>query len=676
MTPVDPHTPPDYLFAGAGASAILVMMALERRGLLSNKRVLLIDPDPKTANDKTFCFWALPEEPVVAHCRNLIRREWSRMSVNGQTPESLVAERYYHVSSQDLYAELHRMIHTYGCRLLSARVEDMMEIDGITHVVTDSGTFTASVVFDSRPPRYLPLAPNQAHLAQSFVGYVVRTESPLSDTESMDLMDFNVDQQGWTQFVYTLPFDSHSALVELTRFGQDILTAEEAAPVLTDYIKHRLGRYTIQDVEKGVIPMSSATIHHQPLPGVMPIGSRAGLVKPSTGYAFKNMVLHGEAVAEGLKRDRPLPPPARTGRYALYDRLLLYILARNPALGKPIFLALFRHNRIPSVLRFLNEKTTLWQDFRIFSTLPIRPFLRALGVDTYYRIHNALIPALLLMLSIMLWVLQSVSPAAYAWAEPLLLILGLLAWGIPHGAVDHLLEGQALNRFPGPRFFLWYIGWGGSFFLLWLYSPGWALLGFLAYSVWHFGEGDMTEWRLRQIHFVYPILWGSLLLGTILLGHLDETNQIVGQMGVSPLPLRDAQGRTLSWLLLSVGVLWGLIHRRLPMVLCGLMLAVGLQLPLLTAFGLYFIGQHSIISWSHLKQQLHTSGAALYRKALPFTVGALLLLGLMMGITQKTDATEETLPFIIKTFFIFISCISLPHVLVMRGFYERMKSVQ
>jgi hypothetical protein len=40
----------DYLFVGAGASAILLLMSLDERGMLHEKNIVIIDPDTKLIN--------------------------------------------------------------------------------------------------------------------------------------------------------------------------------------------------------------------------------------------------------------------------------------------------------------------------------------------------------------------------------------------------------------------------------------------------------------------------------------------------------------------------------------------------------------------------------------------------------------------------------------------------
>ena len=71
------------------------------------------------------------------------------------------------------------------------------------------------------------------------------------------MMDFRVAQQKSTQFIYILPYDQHTGLVELTRFGKILIQREEAKKILDEYILQQYGEYTVLDDEQGVIPMSS-----------------------------------------------------------------------------------------------------------------------------------------------------------------------------------------------------------------------------------------------------------------------------------------------------------------------------------------------------------------------------------------------------------------------------------
>ena len=192
-------------------------------------------------------------------------------------------------------------------------------------------------------------------------------------------MDFNVDQQEQTQFIYVLPFSDDTALVELTRFGSDPISEIASKQILDNYIKTHFGEYERIDKELGVIPMYMDLKPPKPFKNVVPIGTRANKVKPSTGYAFKNMYAHAKEIANNAKG---VNSPSR---FRLYDRLLILILSIWPEKGRPIFQRLFAVKQTNYVLRFLDEKTTLWEDASMFYRLPVGVFLRASVVLLYKK---------------------------------------------------------------------------------------------------------------------------------------------------------------------------------------------------------------------------------------------------------------------------------------------------
>ena len=48
----------DFLFIGLGAGNSLIFLSLLKRGLVSNKKIAVVEPTKKNTNDKTYCFWA------------------------------------------------------------------------------------------------------------------------------------------------------------------------------------------------------------------------------------------------------------------------------------------------------------------------------------------------------------------------------------------------------------------------------------------------------------------------------------------------------------------------------------------------------------------------------------------------------------------------------------------
>jgi lycopene beta-cyclase len=661
MSLINPSQHYDYAFAGAGASTTLQLMSLERRGLLQNKSVLIIDPDEKIKNDKTYCFWSNTSDAITNNCEAIISYKWNKIIVNNDVQESISPLAYSHVSGSDVYNELRRIIHTYNITRIFDSVLTIEHTNDVLNINTKATTYQAKLMFDSRPPTYKPLLANESHLAQSFIGYVITTVEEITSQDCVRLMDFEVAQQGYTQFMYVLPFNANTALVELTRFGSDVITPNEAEPVLKEYIQSHFGEYTIVDIEKGCIPMSNAEIDIDEIKNVIPIGARAGAIKSSTGYAFKNMFYQAEQLADNIQHQQKLTTKHNKNRFTFYDRLLLLILKDEAEMGKPIFKTLFQKNKAVNVLHFIEEKTSIVQDLKILSSLPIKPFLKALYFDVNVKLKSIGSPVLLILFTILLIAIQASIPASFDIIQYTVFAIGLFLVGIPHGALDNIVESGDVNNGIKLNFIVKYLLKAGVYFIVWLIHPGTALVLFLLYSAMHFGQADMQEWKANKSRIFESTVWGAIVLSMLLLGHVSETNSVLKNMDVFVIPLSNESGLYATLFLSIVGVSWGLYSRKIPMIMISLTLLLAIYLPLLTAFALYFIGQHSITGWAHLKNSFNSNNITLFKKALPYNLGAWFLFSIVL-INMDNSWTSS--------FFIFVSCISLPHVLAMNKFYK------
>jgi cell division protein FtsW (lipid II flippase) len=105
----------------------------------------------------------------------------------------------------------------------------------------------------------------------------------------------------------------------------------------------------------------------------------------------------------------------------------------------------------------------------------------------------------------------------------------------------------------------------------------------------------------------------------------------------------------------------------LPITLL-LILCLGMLLPLELAFGFYFIFQHSYNAWQHLQLGLTLPAKTLYKKALPYTLGAILI-GVVFYFFNATSILQ--ISHYAGLFFIFLACISLPHFVMMHLFYKQ-----
>ena len=654
----------DYIFAGFGASASLLLLEMDRRNLLNGANVLILDPGSPENSDKTFCFWAAEEDPIVENLHPLISHSWSEAKTGNQENCSINPYQYYHIPGKLLYKQACEIIQKNKCQHLRIPVNSIHADEGGTFVCVGDHQLSARRIFDSRPPVFRQAERNEIHIHQSFVGLVIETENPVFDEKSIHFMDFNISQNGGTQFVYLLPFSAKTALVELTRFGSDVIREEESIEQIKVYINDRFGQFTVNSVERGCIPMSNAEIINQNLPGISLLGSRNYSVKPSTGYAFKNMHRHAVAIGDCLTNSNEKGLDALNnehskttrGRFAFYDALLLRILKHNPELGKPIFLKLFGSSKLGEILRFLDEKSSLKAECLIFSRLPYKPFIisliRQLNGSKWVR------PLILAMLTVLLLAIGFVSNWQM-YAGYTLFFSGMLLVGIPHGAVDHLLESGKWENKNISGFILRYLLQAFSMALVWYLTPNLALILFLAYSIWHFGQADGQLWGL---HRHTATLWGASVIIFILGTHTTETNSILSYMSSLKLPIQ------FHWMAMMPWLLYAIYKQNFSFAITIIWLSLTSFLPLMFAFGLYFIGQHSCTSWVQICRHLNYSHKQVWLQALPFNLAAWVLMAAFFLLWPMNKTVLTINPWGI--FFMFISCISLPHAFAMQKIYR------
>lgn len=659
VAPVAPSSSNNYDLAliGAGGAGMCLLQAWHESGILRQKRVLVLEPVEKKLNDRTWCFWAKADDSILRAFGELISSSWGTALVAGQK-QALAPYRYYQIRSNALYEAVQAFLPQYPqLHWVQAAVTDVQEKADVCAIYSAAEQFTAELVFDSRLPSD---AFAKDGLWQSFYGMRIRLKQTFFEADCMELMNFEVDQQGSTQFLYVLPVSETEGLVELTRFDRSILDRDEAYALLEPWTLERFGAFEMLELEGGRIPMqmqlNPAASFHPANQRHIAIGTAAGAVKASTGYAFKQMWAHAEAISVAMKADGCLPTPYHPPRHSFYDGLLLDILLHYPAKGKGIFLALFKKIPLPQVFRFLDEQSSLKQELPILAALPVPTFLAALGRK--YLGTDALV-LLLLLLCVLL---QQLWPAVNAVVLPILLGIGLLFPGIPHGAVDHMLElkGDSL-----PLFVAKYVGIMLVVVVFWWLAPSLALFAFIAYSAWHFGQTDAKVWNQKQPW--WAISYGVAALGYILLSHPAELQQHISALGSGLLvPQGPESALFLGLLLLLLPVFLPKKHR-LGYGITALVVLGGTLLPLLSAFGFYFIGLHSWRGWRHLQQGLGISHAALFKKALPFSTAAwLLFVGLGIAAATFDLSFEGWIP----VFFVFLAAVSAPHVVMMHRFYR------
>lgn len=390
----------DIVFTGTGLSGLSTAIALLDQPELEHLSIALVDRDDKSKNDRTWCFWARPDE--LRRMPPVIFRSWPRFQFHSPVHSEQLQTRgytYNMVRGLDFYTWAKQTLAKYpNVVWINDTVQSVEETSGTVHLsgrsITGTWILNSALTPFSVVPNYHkddfvpPFSTNTTnppaqtvHLLQHFKGWIIRTPKPVFEPDSVTFMDFRVEQGDDTRFVYVLPFSTTEALVEFTLFSPELLSAGAYVEALHDYIRTflKIDHYDIVEEEFGIIPMSDyAFPNHTEGSRVIHIGTAGGFVKASSGYAFKRTQRRARAFAANWARHgQPDPSVMRSHwRYPAYDAVLLRVLNDKLLPAHQVFGYFFKNQGAYNVFRFLDEDTNFLQDLRAMSAVPVLPFVK------------------------------------------------------------------------------------------------------------------------------------------------------------------------------------------------------------------------------------------------------------------------------------------------------------
>lgn len=368
----------DYIIIGSGCAGLSFAYHLAESKLLAHKRVLLLDSDKKTKNDKTWCFWSKNQYPY----QSAQKTSWSKLEFKADdllVQHELNAYKYCHINSLEFYSEVFEKLNALENFVIKTEsVSQITEQNSKVFVETEKETYTADFAFNSVMSLLKGALP-KPKLFQHFYGKRIKTTAPFFKNAHVKLMDFSLPNKDTVQFGYILPFSDEEALVEYTEFSPNVRSDEGYEALFNTYVAHLgLSDYEVLEHEKGQIPMSDYLFPRFNSSRVLNIGTAGGFTKPTTGYTFKNIQTDVASIVKSLEEGRPFNRGLGPSRFRFYDKILLGIILKHPEKVKPIMEKLFKNNSIELILNFLDEKTQIKDDIKIFLKLPWAPFLKQL----------------------------------------------------------------------------------------------------------------------------------------------------------------------------------------------------------------------------------------------------------------------------------------------------------
>lgn len=283
--------------------------------------------------------------------------------------------------------------------------------------------------------------------------------------------------------------------------------------------------------------------------------------------------------------------------------------------------------------------------------------------------------------------LQLIAPELVLNLRYPLLIAVILILGIPHGAIDHIITSQLFNlpyslkgQLP---FYAFYFMAMGLMAFIWLWNPIIGFLGFICITIYHFGQADLNFLNLppatKRILFISR---GAFILILIIFSDWTLIGPVISSIMYQPIssvtlfsPSAWMSAGLIQFVLINGTIL--LLYRKqltkptLTYFVADSTFVITLFFivdPFL-AFAVYFGTWHCS---GHIQQMLlflkntddELDLTDFYRKAFPLTAAAVLGLCLLLILRSVWPMSIELI------FVIFISVLTLPHMLIVEKMYE------
>ena len=349
----------DYIIIGGGCAGLSLAYELEINDKLKEKTLAIIETREEYKRDKTWSFWK-----VFNHnFDDCVIKSWNNFTINSPDSSHELTNKkfpYQSIDSGKFYKKINSKLSTNS---------NISFFKNLSEINSEN-----SIIFNSVHEKEL----DKSKLWQHFQGIEIETPKNIFDEEIINLMDFNCDQRNDVHFFYTLPFSKNKALIETTWLSDlEDQSLMDYDLQLENYIKNNLGikNYKINFTEKGAIPLfhplnknNEKTVY---------IGSAGGMTRLSTGYTFLNIQEHSKYIVENIDKIEKIKMYNIGKKYQFLDKIFLRVLKNNPDKMPKIFFGMFRASS-SCVIKFLSNKSNIFEDINIIGRMPKLIFMRAL----------------------------------------------------------------------------------------------------------------------------------------------------------------------------------------------------------------------------------------------------------------------------------------------------------
>ena len=349
----------DFVIIGGGCAGLSLAYELEINEKLKNKTLAIIEHRKEYKRDKTWSFWKMFDH----NFEDCVIKSWNNFTINtSESSHELVNKifPYQSIDSGKFYEKINlKLSNNPNINFF----KNLSEINSENSLLFNS-------VFEGEQ--------DKLELWQHFQGIEIETSKDIFDDEIFNLMDFNCDQRNDVHFFYTLPFSKNRALIETTWISDlENKSLMDYDLQLENYIKNNLGikNYKINFTEKGAIPLFYPLFKNDDK--TINIGSAGGMTRLSTGYTFLNIQEHSKYIVENIDNIEKLNTFNLGRKYQFLDKIFLRVLEKHPEKMPMIFYNMFKTSS-KTIIKFLSNKSNIFEDINIISKMPKLIFIKAL----------------------------------------------------------------------------------------------------------------------------------------------------------------------------------------------------------------------------------------------------------------------------------------------------------
>jgi lycopene beta-cyclase len=379
----------DAIFVGGGLANCLAFYFAKK--LHPEKKLLLVERGQRLGGARTWSFHAneitaaangadVDPAEVFRLLSPLISQQWSDYEVRFPRFSKVVPLGYACIRS----SRMHEVIaQQYPNDVMLGQSAEIMGADSIQ---LGERRMFARVVIDGRGA---VTAESPRTAFQKFYGLFLKWSGPNFPKRPV-LMDATVEQSDGFSFVYVLPFDQETVLVEDTHFSSSpLLDPEKSRRFLLTYIK-AMGStsFDLIEDESGClpIPLLGSVRNNVTTPGWPVVGYRAGLFNAATGYSFSHALrtavwlsfTWSNLTAEQLTRRLNAYSDTVGGKGGFYRRINnMMIHAANSEQRREIFSRFYSKLPFETISRFYSGDLSVGDKLQILQLKPPLNWIKA-----------------------------------------------------------------------------------------------------------------------------------------------------------------------------------------------------------------------------------------------------------------------------------------------------------